>query len=116
MKKVLKLNVVINILVILVVFFATVIHLYSSMDALKTSLTNNYLESNHNYATKLAEEVDYITDELQKELSLLLIFLVPLILDNKVIWTYFSIQRKDTLIQFFCRYQWSDSINKSKCY
>ncbi|MEL4026302.1 sensor domain-containing diguanylate cyclase [Lysinibacillus endophyticus] len=68
MKKVLKLNVVINILVILVVFFATVIHLYSSMDALRTSLTNNYLESNHNYATKLAEEVDYITDELQKRI------------------------------------------------
>ncbi|SOB99304.1 diguanylate cyclase (GGDEF)-like protein [Ureibacillus xyleni] len=68
MKKELKLNIVISILVVMVVFFATLINLYSATNALKTSLTNNYLVSNHNYTTKLAEAVDYITSELQKNI------------------------------------------------
>lgn len=65
MKKEIKLNVAISLLVILVVFLATLINLFSSTNALRQSLTDNYLESNNNYSLKLAEATDYIVDNLQ---------------------------------------------------
>lgn len=68
MKKEIKLNVAISILVILVVSIATLIELVSSTNALKTSLTNNYLENNYNYTNKLAEGIQYVTSDLQQSL------------------------------------------------
>ena len=66
MKKEIKLNVAISILVVLAVIIATVIELISSTNALKTSLATNYLESNYNYTNKLAEGVQYVTSDFQK--------------------------------------------------
>lgn len=66
MKKEIKLNVAISILVILVVMIATVIELVSSTNALKSSLTTNYLQNNYNYSQKLAEGVHYVINDLQQ--------------------------------------------------
>lgn len=69
MKKEIKLNVAISILVVLIVIGATMIDLVSSTNALRTSLKTNYLENNYYYTTKLAESVNYVTNDLQQSVS-----------------------------------------------
>ena len=68
MKKEIKLNVAISALVLLVVLIATLIELVSSTNALKTSLTTNYLNNNYIYTNKLAEAITYVTSDLQKSM------------------------------------------------
>lgn len=71
MNKGVKLNVVINIVVITVTIIAGLIVFYSSAHALKISLTQSYLNNNRNYTNKLAEGVEYITNNLQKIIAAL---------------------------------------------
>ncbi|MGN7477483.1 sensor domain-containing diguanylate cyclase [Solibacillus silvestris] len=71
MKKEIKLNVVISIIVIVFVLIGTLLNLYYSTNALKQSLTNNYLESNNNYSNKLAEGTEYIIHNLQLTITAL---------------------------------------------
>ncbi|MDI7742465.1 sensor domain-containing diguanylate cyclase [Lysinibacillus fusiformis] len=68
MKKEIKLNVAISILVILVVIGSTMIDMVSSTNALRTSLKTNYLQNNYNYTNKLAEGVQYVTSDLQQSI------------------------------------------------
>ncbi|RUL51301.1 sensor domain-containing diguanylate cyclase [Lysinibacillus antri] len=69
MKKGIKLNVVISLLLVFVVVVATVANLVYATNALRTSLTTNYLENNHNYTNKLAEGLEYVIDDMQQSIT-----------------------------------------------
>lgn len=69
MKKGIRLNIIISLVVIVGAIIAAIINFYTSSKALKNSLTESYLESNYNYTNKLAEGVELIINNLQKDIT-----------------------------------------------
>lgn len=68
MKKGIRLNVVISVIILVGACILASINFYTSAKVLKMSLKDNYLKSNYNYTNKLAEGVEYFTENLQKSI------------------------------------------------
>ncbi|KEF40281.1 diguanylate cyclase (GGDEF) domain-containing protein [Schinkia azotoformans MEV2011] len=64
-----KLRYAIGILVLMSVILTAIVAWYSSMSALKRSLTENYLESNSNYARKLSLSTGDLIGHMQQNLT-----------------------------------------------
>jgi diguanylate cyclase (GGDEF)-like protein len=68
-KKKLKLNLAINILVIMTIIVTTIINLTATTNTLRTSLTNSYLHNNYNYSNKIAESIQDLTNDIQHRIT-----------------------------------------------
>jgi diguanylate cyclase (GGDEF)-like protein len=70
-RKGIKLQFAISLLVFITIFCTLLISWYSSAQALKASLTENYLESNEKYAAKLAASTNELMDHMQENINAL---------------------------------------------
>ncbi len=71
LKKGIKLNFAISLLVVFTVFSTTLINWYLSYQDLKNTLTENHLENNYRYAKKVSLNTNVLLDDIQHNLSTL---------------------------------------------
>ncbi|SHG30225.1 hypothetical protein [Ornithinibacillus halophilus] len=61
-----KIRTALGILVFLVAVATTATHLYISIRALETSLSNNYLQNNLRYAQNIADSTEILMSDIQE--------------------------------------------------